>query len=241
MRLAEPLPRRSASIWRVNEHAAGENTMSTTGDPIRLRRTTAPGSLLRQGLEAAQSAGPSDEELMALRQGVLGLGAAAATAVGAQALKAKGAAATGWLSAGSTKMVAVLAALALGGGGFAVFRAAGKHAQGRVTPSGALRERAAPNGISAEAPAEAPALPAVLESPTQTLPTERAKGARKLARPSIGLSSSGAVEDEVPLLERANRALASAPTQALALTNERSNLASCRRHAVARSRWARGQ
>ena len=153
---------------------------------------------------------------MALRQGVLGLGAAAATAVGAQALKAKGAAATGWLSAGSTKMVAVLAALALGGGGFAVFRAAGKHAQGRVTPSGALRERAAPNGISAEAPA----LPAVLESPTQTLPTERAKGARKLARPSIGLSSSGAVEDEVPLLERANRALASAPTQALALTND---------------------
>jgi len=125
--------------------------MSETGDPIRLRGLAARGSMLERGLEAAQSSGPSPEQLQALERRVLaGLGATALATTAVTIAKTAGAqgtgAAAGWLSAGSAKLVvALLATVSVGGGSVAVWQAVNAKASRRAAV-------AQPARVSARAP-----------------------------------------------------------------------------------------
>jgi len=198
-------------------------------DPIRLRSMVARGSLLERGLEAAQASGPTDEQLRALERSVLaGLG----TAAGAAVVIAKTAeshasgAATGWLSVGATKLVlALVATAAIGGGTVVAWHAAGKRSHGQPAVATPLRVSASSSEGNLR-----PDLP----TPTETSATESempsaapsqppvAAAFKKHEAPRVGSSkaSRGGEDEEVALLERANRALAKSPALALTLAEE---------------------
>jgi len=217
--------------------------MSGTSDPMRLRGMVARGSLLERGLEAAQASGPTDEQLQALERRVLaGLGATAATAAALTMAKTAGTqgagAAAGWLSAGSSKLlVALVATVAIGGGSVTVWRLAKRSApparNSTLTPATqkvvqaplALSELAPPAELS---PAPMVASPAAGRSrisrpaqeqalaPSPATTTFRKAEARAVSRGSVRETS----DEELSLLARANRALASSPALALSLADE---------------------
>ncbi|HEY5285408.1 MAG TPA: hypothetical protein VIM14_21620, partial [Polyangia bacterium] len=102
--------------------------MSRTDEPIRLRSLVARGSVLERGLDAAQSSGPTDEQLQALERRVLaGVAAGAAVVVAKNANSSALGSAAGWLSAGTTKLVvALVAAIAVGGGAVVAWHSTGR-------------------------------------------------------------------------------------------------------------------
>lgn len=153
--------------------------MSETGDPIRLRGLAARGSMLERGLEAAQSSGPSPEQLQALERRVLaGLGATALATTAVTIAKTAGAqgtgAAAGWLSAGSAKLVvALLATVSVGGGSVAVWQAVNAKASrraavaqpARVSASAPERRLRPELAATVQRPAPAPETPAPTQAP----------------------------------------------------------------------------
>ena len=163
-----------------------ENNMSGTVDPVRLRRMVARGSMLERGLEAAQSSGPTDDELQALELRVLaGLGATAAATAAVTVAKTAGSqgavAAAGWLSAGSAKLVvALVATVTLGGGSVAIWHAANPGASSRAAVAKPARGSASTSGQRPERPtaAQNPALVSATPTPTQVaLPLPAGTGA----------------------------------------------------------------
>jgi hypothetical protein len=122
--------------------------------------------MLERGLEAAQSSGPTPEQLQALERRVLaGLGATALATTAVTMAKTAGAqgagAAAGWLSAGSAKLVVTLVAtVTVGGGSVAVWQAV----NAKASRSAAVAQ---PARVSARAPERRlhPELPATVQSP----------------------------------------------------------------------------
>ena len=225
-----------------------ESNMSETGEPIRLRRLAARGSVLERGLEAAQASGPTQEQLQALERRVLaGLGATAVASAAVTMAKTAGAqgagAAAGWLSAGSAKLVvALVATVTVGGGSVAVWHAATTRASmsaaaSTPTPSQAALPRHAVTGAVSGAVPLAPE-PIVSGSARPELTTLSGAKAR-LARPALAPPPAGAsfrhvevaravsgqsdhepADEELSLLARANHALAKSPAFALTLADE---------------------
>jgi len=203
--------------------------MSRTDEPIRLRSMVARGSVLERGLEAAQSSGPTDEQLRALERRVLaGLGVAA----GAVVVVAKGAeshvlgSATGWLAAGTTKLVvALVATVAVGGGAVVAWQATGKRSHGH--PAVAMPTQVAAISSEPRLQPELPAMP-VASAPVSQVPLSNpvAAAGAPVARKHESLKTAasktaqGAADEEFSLLERANRALAKSPALALSLAGE---------------------
>ena len=200
--------------------------MSASVAPTRLRSMAAAGSLLECGIEAARTSGPTDEQLAALAAPVLtGLGAT--TAALAQVAKPQ-AATAGWLSAGSAKLVGVLlATVAVGSGSVAIWhgtrpgsrtlRAASLPAHSSVATPLLNVQEIATERIPDPAP-EAPA-PALAPVRDHARPAVNVATAR-VAKAAASEPAQGTPDDEIPLLERANRVLAETPAQALALAEE---------------------
>jgi len=198
-------------------------------DPIRLRSMVARGSLLERGLDAAHASGPTDEQLRVLERSVLaGLGAAAATAmvITKTAESHAAGAATGWLSAGATKLVlALVATAAVGGGTVVAWHAAGKRSHGHPAIATPLRVSASPSEgklrpdlpTPTETPAPASEIPSAAPAP---LPAAAAFKKHEAPRVGSSKASRGDEDEEVALLERANRALAKSPALALTLAEE---------------------
>jgi hypothetical protein len=186
----------------------------------------AAGSLLERGIEAARTGGPTDEQLAALAATVLtGLGAT--TAALAHVAKSQVATA-GWLSAGSAKLVVVLlATVAVGSGSVAIWhgtrpgsrtlRAASSPAHSSVaTPVLKVQEIVTEKIPDPASEALAPALAPVRDHAQPAVKGETAR----VARAAASAPAQGTHDDEIPLLERANRALTGTPAQALALADE---------------------
>ena len=155
-----------------------ENNMSMAGDPIRLRRMVARGSLLERGLDAAQASGPSDEQLQALERRVLvGLGATTAAAAAVTIAKTAGAqtagSAVGWLSAGSAKLIVTLVAtVTIAGGSVAVWHVASNRRPNDAAVATPARPSPGVSGRRAELPA---AVPSPALSPTFVAPAQASR------------------------------------------------------------------
>jgi hypothetical protein len=200
-----------------------ENDMNPSQDPVRLRGLLGRDSTLGQGIEAARSSRPSDEELKALERRVLaGIGVSVATAAAVQGAKGARRAAT-WFSGGTTKLVLALTVAAAVGGGAVVIghkmNQAGSHQDATLTPAPAV-DRAAPE-IRPSTQAAARPAPAEVAAPVVDVAHEPAAGkARPAARAHGHSAVAAASDDEIPLLERAHRALSGSPAVALRLATE---------------------
>jgi len=202
--------------------------MKPLHDPVRLRSLARHGSVLERGLAAAQAAAPTDEQLAALeRTLVAGLGIAAVVGTTVATAKPHAAAsAAGWLTAGTTKLLVAVAAVATVGGGLVLARhLAGERSHRRVEAAKLSR----PADLVKPAPTVPPeaAAPAVAPSPlpreTIQAPEAATPVAKRRAMKSgapAAVPSPAAADDEMPLLRRATRALAADPARALALTDE---------------------
>ena len=201
--------------------------MNPSENLVRLRGLLGRDSAVGRGIEAARSSGPSDEELKALERSVLGgIGVSAATAatvVAVQGAKSAGAAGA-WFSAGATKLVLALTVAAAVGGGAVVIRHKMKTAVPQsdvaLVPTRAV-ERTAPEIRSARQEAVLPA-PADVAVPVADGAREPVAGKAKPAARGHGRSAgvAAAADEEIPLLERAHRALSGSPEVALRLAME---------------------
>jgi hypothetical protein len=195
--------------------------------PQRLRLAAAPGSPLGAGLAAARHREPSDAQLRALQAslaialGAAATGAAVTAGVGATAHIAT--AGTTIAATATLKVTAALVALATMTGGVAVYRYAHLAAPAPVRAVATRAERPAPRvPVAAAAPAEM-AMPAAAPLPASaerlaSLPRRATVDSNAQRIPST--VSKGAGPDELALIVRAQRTLASDPAAALALIEE---------------------
>ena len=206
--------------------------MTTSPDPVRLRSRLGRTSSLGRALQAAQADGPDDKQLEALEQGVfacVGATAAVATAALVKAAPASTAGLTTWFSAGSAKLVlaALVTSAALGGGAVVVLHQTRATApeQNRGRPAPASKPKGpslAPMATPATEPrATAMPIASPLDRPAHeaSASPDKAKAAAPLRNRRTG-NASAAGDDEIPLLNRAHRALPSDPAGALALAEE---------------------
>jgi hypothetical protein len=168
--------------------------------------------------------------LQALERRVLasvGVAAGAAVAIAKSANSGALGSAAGWLSAGTTKLVvALIAAIAVGGGAVVAWHATGKRLQGH--PDVAMPTRVAAAFLSEptlrpDPPAQTQAPKLVLEEPSPGMAaTLAAPVAKKREKPRAAAIEAGRgdTDEEVSLLERANRALAKSPALAVTLADE---------------------
>jgi hypothetical protein len=180
-------------------------------DPPRLSADVPRASTLGRALEAARGRGPTDEQWRALERSVLTAIAPGATATSGAA----GAPTSALRPAGAAKVIALLALASLGtGAGVRWLRRPGAPvAETRLAASVAV-----PRPVI-ELPPPAEELRASAED-TPKAPTAR-RGARA-RRPVKTIAP--AAPDELELLERADRALATAPAVALSLTESHARL-----------------
>jgi len=182
--------------------------------PPRLRLSAAPGSALAAGLSAARARGPSDAQLRALEAGIVAsLGAAAASA-GLSAARGQAPApgvAPVFASAGALKLAAVVVALAAAASGVTMFR----HRQHRDVVQRSSPVATAPFARLADPPAP----PAPIAPAGQPLPVVEPRVTRA---EHPGRTRHGA--DELALIARAQRSLASDPAAALALVEDNRRL-----------------
>jgi hypothetical protein len=197
-------------------------TVKGPADPPRLGSEARPGSTLGRALEAAQSRGPTADQLRVLEQGVF-----AALAPGAAASpKVREAAPTPTsapMSAGAAKLVALLALVSIGAGAGVRWTRRSPRAVGTVAvvePRTAVRVSSDHADLAAESP---PAVEsqrvATLEAKAPRSAARRSASARRTAQ-AVGASSG----DELELLERADRALATDPAEALSLAESHAKL-----------------
>lgn len=206
--------------------------MKPPHDPVRLRSLARHGSVLERGLEAAQAATPTDEQLEALERNLLaGLGVAAVVGTTVAAAKPQAvASAAWWLTAGTTKLLVAVATVATVGGGLVLARhLAVERSQRRAEaakPSKPADLAKPALTTPPEAPTPAPAV-AVAPSPLarETIPAPAAgppvsKRRAMKSGAQAAAPAPAAADDEMLLLRRATQALAATPAQALALTDE---------------------
>ena len=198
--------------------------MNPSENPARLRGLLGRDSALGRGLEAARSSGPSDEQLKALERSVLaGIGVAAAMVAAVQGTKGAGAGAT-WFSAGATKLVLALTVAAAAGGGALVLRHQVRQTaqqQGAVSVPARADEEPAPAMLPSTPANALPALSDVAAPDPDRAHEPAAGKPRSAARAHGGLAGGGvAADEEIPLLERAHRALSGTPAVALRLATE---------------------
>jgi hypothetical protein len=192
----------------------------------------ARGSVLDRGLEAAHASGPTDEQLQTLERSVfagLGMAMGAAVIIGSAVESHAIGAATGWLSAGTTKLVLALVATAtFGGGAVMAWHAAGKRSHAHpalpalVTPAPVSTSSSEENlRQDLPPPSETPKPASEMPSPALA-PAPAVAVFRKHETPKVGLRKTlrRGENEEFSLLERANRALAKSPALALSLTDE---------------------
>jgi hypothetical protein len=200
--------------------------MKTSPEPQRLRAWAAPDSALAAGLFAAREREPNDTQVRALKAALTVTLGAAATGAAAGATAERAAAATHPLPAGAAVSagglkLSVFLALAAAVGGAAVYRHA--HSVNR-TMVGTAPVRAS----SVLPPSPAPAEPADPEvAPPAAPPSARAEGVTAGPHPRRHAGAS----DQLALIARAQRTLASDPGAALGLVEEN-------RRALAQSAFA---
>jgi len=184
--------------------------------PPRLRLSAAPGSALAAGLSAARAREPSDAQLRALEAGIVASLGAAAAGAGLSAARGQApapgvapapAVAPVFASAGALKLAAVFVALAAAASGVTMFR----HRQHRD-----VVQRSSPVVTAPFArPADAPAPPAPIAPAGQPLPVVEPRVTRA-EHPERARHGA----DELALIARAQRSLASDPAAALALVED---------------------
>jgi hypothetical protein len=205
--------------------------MNRGGEPSRLIEETSPGSALGRGLEAARGRGPSDEQLRALERGVfasIGAGIVAGTVAsgrpGGPPVRSAG------LSLSAVKLIVLLAVGSLGATAGAL---ATRWLRG-VAPTAAVPRRLESTGARplALGPVVVP-LPELdrgVSPPRDPAPTPSAPHFAPAPQDRVADGEPHASpnppppvpqrEDELPLLERAESALASDPAAALSLAEE---------------------
>lgn len=184
--------------------------MNGPESPQRLRLSSAPGSALAAGLSAARTREPTDAQLRALETALAAsLGAAGVSAAVGHAVASTPAAPSPFVSAGALKITALLVGMAAAGAGVAMLR----H-QPRVDPSkptAPVTPALPTRGTNSPPPAGVTAPPIEQAAPAPRL--IHAERAADRPRPR----RAGAPADELALITRAQRALASEPAVALAL------------------------
>jgi hypothetical protein len=186
--------------------------MTGPTEPRRLAVDVPPGSTLGRALAAAQRRGPTDEQWRALERGVF-----TALAPGATASRATpGASTSAPLPAGAAKVIALLALASIGTG------AGVRWLRRSAAPVAVVETRSVASvssGVSRPVTASPPREPTVATDPHAPAEEEpKASRARRNAsarRPVETIAPSA--PDELELLERADRALATAPALALSL------------------------
>lgn len=190
--------------------------MRPSVEPQRLRSWAAPASALATGLSAAREREPSDAQVRALKAALTAtLGAALTGAAAGAAVEGAGAAtrplpAGAAASAGGLKL-SVFLALAAAVGGVAAYRHA-RGVNGTMVATAPVRARGVvPPPLTPAAPAEPEvAAPAAAQSPA------RAEVLTAGTHPRRHISAS----DQLALIARAQRTLASDPGAALGLVEE---------------------
>jgi hypothetical protein len=201
-----------------------ENDMNPSENPARLRGLLGRDSALGRGIEAARSSGPSDEQLKALERSVLAsIGVSAVTVTAVQGAKGAGAVAS-WFSAGATKLVLALTVAAVAGGGALVIRhqvMSTAKQQAAVSAPARAEEKTVPARLPST-PENAQPAPSDVVTPDLELAQQLAAGKARSAARAHGRLAGGTVaaDEEIPLLERAHRALSGAPAVALRLATE---------------------
>ncbi len=203
--------------------------MKMANDPVRLRALARRGSVLERGLEAARASGPSGEQLEALEHSLLtGVGIAAAAGAAAAVGKPQAAAsAASWLTAGTAKLVVAVATVAAVGAGAGVAHYARSQRQQRppsaVAPARAAAAAQPAPSLAPQAPAPEAARPVPMAETVGPLPLDSPAAKRRASKSGPrppAQPAAAAADEEMVLLRRANEALAGAPAQALALTDE---------------------
>jgi hypothetical protein len=196
--------------------------MRRPSDPSRLRLEAPPGSTLGRAIEAAQTRGPTAEQLRVLERSVF---ASIEAGAPASTLASEGAQpkAVPWLPAGTIKLVAVLALGSAGviGGLRLVHRAPlSVAAPAPLEPEGARALSSVPlRPVVVPAPVIEPGS---VTAPVPRVPRLAPRRPSEMAR--TGQTATAPRDDELALLERAERSLATAPAVSLSLADAHERL-----------------
>jgi hypothetical protein len=196
--------------------------MKSSSDLSRLSTEVPHGSSLGRALEAALHRGPTAEQRQALERSVFAALPPGVTA-SPSTREVSGAPTSGPLPAGALKLVALLALASIGTGAGVRWirrRPAPVAVATIVQPLAVAPASAGPSGAAVEQPVAAHLGDATTSEPTASRPPPRKSASPRRTARTIDAAS----QDELDLLERADRALATAPEVALSLAESHARL-----------------